>query len=110
MKSNSTTISHFALAFGLAAIVALAFWVKPAGAAEKAATPSGKQPAPEPEAPKGLLPIPDYSGDLWTRSYLTGDWGGTRTDWANKGIQFGLNWNQYLQGVTDGGLDRTTQY
>ncbi len=24
---------------------------------------------------EGLLPIPDYSGDIWTRSQLTGDWG-----------------------------------
>jgi len=26
-------------------------------------------------ADQGLLPAPDYSGDLWRRSHLTGDWG-----------------------------------
>ena len=34
---------------------------------------------------KGILPIPNYGGDIWSRNYLTGDWGGKRTEWANKG-------------------------
>jgi len=63
-----------------------------------------------PEAPAGLLPIPDYSASIWTREYLTGDWGGVRTDLAKKGIQFGVKFNQYVQGVTSGGFDRTTEY
>ena len=33
-----------------------------------------------------------------------------RTDLANKGVQFGLEWNHYVQGVADGGRDRTTAY
>ena len=36
---------------------------------------------------KGILPVPDYSGDLRSRSYLTGDWGGVRSEWADKGFQ-----------------------
>ncbi len=63
-----------------------------------------------PPASAGLLPIPDYSGDLLTRSYLTGDWGGARTNLANKGVQFGVQFNQYVQGVAAGGRDETTQY
>jgi porin len=59
---------------------------------------------------KGILPIPAYTGDIWTRAFLTGDWGGTRADWANKGIQFQVDWNQYVQGVVDGGRDETTRY
>ena len=31
-------------------------------------------------------PIPDYEGDFWTRSYLAGDLGGTRTDLAVAGV------------------------
>jgi carbohydrate-selective porin OprB len=62
------------------------------------------------QASAGLLPIPNYSADFWTRRSLSGDWGGVRTTLANKGIQFGLQWNQYVQGVTDGGRDRTTHY
>src|SRR5262245_1652582 len=62
------------------------------------------------DAGNGLLPVPDYSGDLWHRSRLTGDWGGSRTDLANKGIQIDVDWTQYVQGVVDGGLDQETRY
>lgn len=62
------------------------------------------------EGTTGLLPIPNYSADLFHRSKLSGDWGGTRTDLANRGIQFEIDWTQYVQGVVDGGVDRTTQY
>src|SRR4029077_15955906 len=62
------------------------------------------------EKPAGLLPIPDYTGSFWARGYLTGDWGGVRTDLANKGIQFGGEWNQYVQGVANGGHDRATEH
>ena len=53
----------------------------------------------------GILPVPDYSGDIWTRSYLTGDWGGTRDDLANKGFQLDLQWTNYGQSVVHGGRD-----
>ena len=59
-------------------------------AAEEAKTGSEQS-----AAPAGILPIPNYEGDIWTRSYLTGDWGGKRTEWAEKGIQFeidNVNW------------------
>jgi porin len=60
--------------------------------------------------PAGLLPVPDYSGNFWTRPCLTGDWGGLRTNLASHGIQFGVEWDQFVQGVTNGGLDRGTAY
>ncbi len=28
----------------------------------------------------GLWPVPDYTGNIWDRPALTGDWGGFRTD------------------------------
>jgi len=59
---------------------------------------------------QGLLSIPDYSGDLWTRSHLTGDGGGVRGDLANKGIQGEIRWNQTVQSVVDGGRDTGTKY
>jgi porin len=59
---------------------------------------------------QGLLPVPDYGGDLLNRSRLSGDWGGRRTDLANKGVQVDVDWTQYVQGVVDGGLDRKTRY
>ena len=38
-----------------------------------------------------FVPFVDYSGNLWTRPALTGDWGGLRTDLINKGIRFDIN-------------------
>jgi porin len=62
------------------------------------------------KAPAGLLPIPDYSATIWTRQYVTGDWWGARTFLANKGIQIGVELNQYVQGVTNGGRERVAEY
>jgi porin len=60
--------------------------------------------------PAGLVPLPDYSGDLWTRAFLTGDWGGPRTDLASAGVQLDIDWTQTLQSVVDGGRDTGTAY
>jgi porin len=51
-----------------------------------------------------------YSGDIWSRSTLTGDWGGARNDLAAKGITFDMNLTQVGQGVTDGGKDKSWEY
>ncbi len=63
-----------------------------------------------PPAPAGILPIPDYTGDLWTRRALLGDLEGGRTGLANKGIQFGVDWNNTVQSVVSGGRDINTAY
>lgn len=81
----------------------------PANAQDASKTEAHKNVS-QPEAPAGLLPVPDYTGDFWTRDYLTGDWGGVRSDLANKGVQLGVEWNQYIQGVVDGGRDDSTEY
>jgi porin len=52
----------------------------------------------------------DYSGDLLTRSTLTGDWGGARNDLAKKGVTFDLNLTQVEQGVVDGGKSKQGEY
>jgi porin len=51
-----------------------------------------------------------YSGDLWNRSTLTGDWGGFRNEWAQKGITFDFNITQIGQGVVNGGKSGAWQY
>ena len=71
----------------------------------EAAASSPGTPAP----PQGILPIPDYGGDFWKRSYLSGDWGGLRSKLADKGLQFELNWTNTVQSVTSGGLDDNTE-
>jgi porin len=51
-----------------------------------------------------------YSGDFWSRSALTGDWGGTRNEWAEKGITFDINLTQIGQSVISGGKDQGWEY
>lgn len=58
------------------------------------------------DAPAG----PNYSGDLWTRSTLTGDWGGVRNDWAKKGITFDMNLTQTGMSVVSGGNHQGWEY
>jgi porin len=58
----------------------------------------------------GILPIPDYSGDLWTRSYLTGDWRGARNRLADVGIQFNVEYYQYVHGVVRGGIEQSDEW
>jgi carbohydrate-selective porin OprB len=73
-------------------------------------------PAPDvladdaPAKSSGILPLPDYSGDFAKRSYLLGDFGGKRTEWAQKGFTFDIDYNQYFQAVADGGIDRDSKY
>ena len=55
-------------------------------------------------------PEDPYSGDLLTRSTLTGDWGGYRNEWAQKGITFDLSITQVGQGVVNGGKSGAWQY
>jgi porin len=67
-------------------------------------------PAAAPARSKGVLPIPDYKGDLSKRQQLTGDWNGSRTDLADKGLQFQFDWVQIGQGVVSGGRDTGLGY
>src|SRR5262245_30836092 len=78
---------------------------EPAGASSPAAAT-----APPPAETQGILPLEDYSGDLWSRSYLLGDLWGTRTDLANKGVSFEIDWNQVVQSVAAGGRNSVTEY
>ena len=57
-----------------------------------------------------LFPVPDYTGDLWSRSRLTGDWGGLRTKLANHGVQLEMDITHYFQDVASGGVDTTGRY
>ncbi|MCU0598199.1 MAG: carbohydrate porin [Desulfobacterales bacterium] len=51
-----------------------------------------------------------YSGDLSSRSTLTGDWGGFRNELAKKGVTFDLSLTQIEQGVVDGGKEEEWEY
>lgn len=57
-----------------------------------------------------LFPIPDYGGNLSSRAALTGDWSGTRTAMAKRGIQVSIDVTQAYQGVIDGGANERADY
>jgi porin len=58
----------------------------------------------------GQEETPNYSGEFWTRSTLTGDWGGIRNDLAKKGVTIDFNVTQIGQGNVDGGKKINWQY
>ncbi len=62
------------------------------------------------EVPTGLLPLVDYSDGLSADAHLLGDLGGNRSEWAKKGFTFDIEYNQYFQGVVDGGIDTDSEY
>ena len=51
-----------------------------------------------------------YSGDFWSRSTFTGDWGGIRNDWAKKGVTFDMSLTQTGMSVISGGKNQGWEY
>ena len=98
MLTNRFTLAKNAAVVLLLVVSVLLFTVPSAQADEAQAKSSG------------ILPLADYSGDFAKRSYLLGDFGGKRTEWAKKGFTFDIDYNQYFQAVTDGGIDRDSKY
>lgn len=84
-------------------LAASAAWAQNAASApaNESATAATEQTTVEETAPAPAGP--NYSGDLWTRSALTGDWGGVRNDLAAKGITFDVGLTQFLMGNAHGG-------
>ena len=63
------------------------------------------------ELQAGDAPTPTpYSGDIWTRSTLSGDWGGLRNELATKGVTLDMNITQVGQGVVGGGKNGAWEY
>ena len=97
MMRFSGTVAQFGLAAALAVIAS-------------PGTPALAQDKGDAAAPAGILPIPDYGGNVWERSNLTGDWGGLRTDWAQKGIQFEIDGVAWLDTVVNGGKSNDAEF
>lgn len=53
---------------------------------------------------------PEFGGPCYSRTKLTGDWMGYRTDLALHGITIDASWTQFSQGVTSGGRQRDWVY
>ncbi len=88
--------------FGIC-ICSIAVWADESRESEKAA---GKATAPQ----NSPFPAPNYSGDIWTRDKLSGDWYGLRSDLAKLGINLDIRLSQYYQGITSGGVNTNDAY
>src|SRR5262249_11618755 len=78
---------------GATVMMALPAW----GQSASSVNSSGSEIA-QADAPK-----PSYGGDFSTRSKLTGDWGGARDRWAQKGVTIDFDAFYTLQWLADGG-------
>jgi porin len=84
-------------------------------AAESAPQPSlqSEPPAAAPSSGASAddaATLPDYTGAPLDRHYLSGDWDGTRTSLADKGLTFDIAWTHIGQGVVAGGFRRDWDY
>ncbi len=70
---------------------------------------SSNEPMAELE-PVAASPAPSWSGDLRSRSQVSGDWLGLRDHLASHGMTFLGDITQYYQGVTTGGTARQFRY
>jgi porin len=71
------------------------------GAATEAGALAQQAPASAPQAP---------AAGLAQQEELTGDWGGARTRWKDKGVVFDSSLTQFYQGVASGGTATGSEY
>lgn len=93
-------------AFAIATIVFVAI-IRVNYAQEPAASPSSQEPANGAPAAKSE-PAPET--DLSMRETMTGDWGGTRSRWKEKGIDLEFKLSNFVQGIASGGLSDDVEY
>ena len=55
-------------------------------------------------------PAPPPATDFLHQEELTGDWGGTRTKWKNKGVEVDSSLTQFYQGIASGGTETGSEY
>jgi porin len=76
---------------------------KPAQASGAAAISAQAQKA---AATPTTAPEPDF----WHQEELTGNWGGTRSRWKDKGFEMEISLTNFVQGVASGGTEKGTEY
>src|SRR5678809_114069 len=57
-----------------------------------------------------VTPDPVPEPDFWTQGTMTGDWGGTRSRWKEKGIDLEFKLSNFVQGIASGGTSDDTEY
>jgi len=64
------------------------------------------------DAPKVAAPsaAPTPEAGFWSQEEMTGNWGGTRSHWKDKGVELEFKLNQFYQGVASGGIETGSEY
>ena len=77
---------------------------------EATASPSPQASANAAAPAPASKPAPAPDDDFWTQETMTGDWGGTRSRWKEKGIDLEFKLSNFVQGIASGGLSNDTEY
>src|SRR5262245_66011794 len=54
-------------------------------------------------------PTPSPELDFWHQETMTGDWGGTRARWRERGVEMQFTLTGFVQGTAAGGLRQDTE-
>jgi len=63
-----------------------------------------------PSQPADTKPAPAPEPDLWRQETMTGDWGGARSRWKEKGVDLEFRFLNFYQGTTSGGTSQQSEY
>jgi len=55
-------------------------------------------------------PTTTPEANFWTQEEMTGDWGGIRSRWKEKGVGLEFKLTQFFQGVASGGIRQDSEY
>ena len=64
---------------------------------------SSKTTSDKPKNEAGNTAEPAAARDFWHREYMTGDWGGTRSRWKEKGVELEFKYVGVFQSLASGG-------
>jgi carbohydrate-selective porin OprB len=111
-----TTARAFAIAATLAQVLLVSERINYAQQSTPSPSPSPATPAAEKstnnaqnaanDATNPAAPEPDF----WRQQTMTGDWGGTRSRWKEKGIELEFKSSNFYQGVASGGIRQDEVY
>jgi len=95
-------------------------WASPSWADEPTSGSSPQEVIAVPASPEGSEPSEErspgrfftkaYYAEVWQRDYMTGDWGGLRTELNDHGVKPQIKLSQFGQGVASGGRDQKARY
>ena len=107
------TTRALSIAAVLMAILSVAYGQSPTPSPATSTTPTAEKVTSDRQASANTTtspatPAPDP--DFWTQPELTGDWGGARSRWKEKGIELEFKLSNFFQGVASGGLREESEY